>query len=243
MGRARQRLEQEGEAGFAKPGKPRRRHGIDDPDPLVRAAEMLKAGRSVYRLARALGVSRSTLWRYTHEGLLPASQIPPQGGRQAAASASGKLPGKEERNRRGATTVLGRATHDTAGGVAAKPGLLDRREPRFEGGSAVSMGGVLAALPALLAAGPLRHAGHLQLPKGFYGITSALLLWAFLLLARVRNAEGLRYQQPGEWGALLGLDRCPCPRTLRLRTRQLADSPRLAEWTAALGRGSASPRS
>ena len=236
VGRARQRLEQEGEAGFAKPRKRRRRHGIDDPDLLAQAAAMLKEGRSVYSVARALGVSRSTLWRYTREGLLPASQVPPRGGRQAPASASAKLPGKEERNRRDATAVLGRATHDTAGRVAASLGLLDGREPRFEGGSAVSLGGVLTALPALLAAGLLRHAGHLQLPKGFYGIPSVLLLWAFLLLARVRNAEGLRYQQPGEWGALLGLDRCPCPRTLRRRTRQLADSPRLAEWTAALAR-------
>ena len=61
-----------------------------------------------------------------------------------------------------------------------------------------------------------------------------LLLWAFLLLGRVRTAEALRYQQPGEWGALLGLDRCPCARTLRRRTRQLASAEGLADWIGQL---------
>ena len=81
---------------------------------------------------------------------------------------------------------------------------------------------MLTALPSLLQAGLLRHLDQLTLPKGFDGLPSLLLLWAFLLLGRVRCAERLRYQQPGEWGALLGLDRCPCPRSLRRRTRQLA---------------------
>ena len=95
---------------------------------------------------------------------------------------------------------------------------------------------MLTALPALLRAGLLRHAGLLTLPKGFYGLPSLLLLWALLLLGRVRSAERLRYQQPGEWGALLGLDRCPCPRTLRRRTRQLAASDGLRAWVGALAR-------
>ncbi len=35
-----------------------------------------------------------------------------------------------------------------------------------------------------------------------------------MTLARVRNPEALRYQAPGEWGAILGLDRCPEAKTL-----------------------------
>ena len=99
--------------------------------------------------------------------------------------------------------------------------------------AAVSGGGVLTALPSLLQAGLLRHLDQLTLPKGFYGLPS-LLLWAFLLLGRVRCAERLRYQQPGEWGALLGLDRCPCPRSLRRRTRQLAAAKGLPAWVGCL---------
>ena len=94
--------------------------------------------------------------------------------------------------------------------MAASLGQLDGREPRFEAASAVSGGGVLTALPSLLRAGLLRHADRLTLPKGFYGLPS-LLLWAFLLLGRVRNPERLRYQQPGEWGALLPLPAHPAP--------------------------------
>ncbi len=36
-----------------------------------------------------------------------------------------------------------------------------------------------------------------------------LLTLAFVLLLRVQRAERLGYEQPGESGQLLGLDRCP----------------------------------
>ena len=169
VSRAVQRLQVQGELGFAPAPKPRRPDGIVDPAQLAQAARMLRSGLSLYRVAQQLGVSQSTLWRYTQQGLLPASQC----------------------------------------------------LPRRRAGAAVSGGGVLTALPSLLQAGLLRHLDQLTLPKGFYGLQSLLLLWAFLLLGRVRCAERLRYQQPGEWGALLGLDRCPCPRTLRRRFHRL----------------------
>lgn len=146
------------------------------------------------------------------------------------------LPGKAERNQRDAQAALGRAAHDSAGRLAASLGVLNGRAPEFAPAEAVSGAGVLTALPALLSQGLLRHVGLLALPKGFYSLPALLLLWALLLLGRVRNAEGLRYQQPGEWGALLGLDRCPCPRTLRRRTRQLAECAGLGDWIGALAR-------
>ena len=43
VARAKARLQQLGEGGFAQPRKPRRRHGIVDPQPLARAAEMLQS--------------------------------------------------------------------------------------------------------------------------------------------------------------------------------------------------------
>ena len=245
VARAKARLQERGEGNFAPPRKARRRHGIDDPAVLAKAAELLQAGQSLYRVAKQLGVSRSTLWNYTRAGVLPASQCPPKRSAEAAAETPPSaaeardevvLAGKAERNRRDAQAVLGRAAHDSEGRVAASLGVLDGRAPEFAPAEAVSGAGVLTALPALLSQGLLRHAGLLALPQGFYGLPSLLLLWALLLLGRVRNAEGLRYQQPGEWGALLGLDRCPCPRTLRRRTRQLANCPGLADWSGALAR-------
>ena len=249
VSRAVQRLQVQGELGFAPAPKPRRPDGIVDPAQLAQAARMLRSGLSLYRVAQQLGVSQSTLWRYTQQGLLPASQcLPrrragapaerdsdaqgagPQPGGAAPSAPPPAAPGKEDRNRRDAAAPRGRAAHDTAGRVAASLGALDGRAPRFAAAAAVSGGGVLTALPSLLQAGLLRHLDQLTLPKGFYGLQSLLLLWAFLLLGRVRCAERLRYQQPGEWGALLGLDRCPCPRTLRRRTRQLAAAKGLPAW-------------
>ncbi len=96
-------------------------------------------------------------------------------------------------------------------------------------------GGVLAAL---LKEGLLDRSGaFLSLPKGHYGLTSTLLLLAFLFMARVRNAEALRHEAPGEWGAVLGLDRCPEAKTLRGKIKALASDPqRVRDWQDALAK-------
>ena len=49
--------------------------------------------------------------------------------------------------------------------------------------------------------------------------SATALFVAFMTLARVRNPDSLRYQAPGEWGAILGLDRCPETKTLRRKIR------------------------
>ena len=118
--------------------------------------------------------------------------------------------------------------------METSPGVRSEREPRFPSpASAVAGGGVLATLTVLLA-----DAGKLFLPLGYYGVRSVLLTLAFLLLRRLRRAERLDTVRPGEWAYLLGLNRCPCPRTLRRRLRQLAEHPeRLAAWRGALAQG------
>ena len=101
--------------------------------------------------------------------------------------------------------------------------------PRFAERHAVARGGVLAALPMLLCEGLLGAANRLfRLPAGFYGLTTILLFVACMTLARVRNPEALRYQAPGEWGAILGLDRCPEPKTLRRKVASAEHTVRLA---------------
>jgi len=42
-----------------------------------------------------------------------------------------------------------------------------------------------------------------------------------MALARMPSIESLRYKAPGEWGKLLGLDRIPEVRTLRLKMQTL----------------------
>jgi hypothetical protein len=111
---------------------------------------------------------------------------------------------------------MGYATTRTSERVAAAMGLLASAPVRFQAACDVPKGGVLLALPALLAVGLLRHTTALyRLPNGFYGIASIFLLLALLALARIKSIEQLRYVAPGEWGNLLGLDRIPEVRTLR----------------------------
>ena len=89
--------------------------------------------------------------------------------------------------------------------------------------------------PASVAAAPKRFADCLGSLRGYYSSASVLLLLAFMLLARVPNPERLRYQAPGEWGRLLGLDRCPAPDVLRRKIAALADPPETVRtWLLAL---------
>ncbi len=117
-------------------------------------------------------------------------------------------------------------------------GALESAPLEFQAACDVTHGGVLLALPALLAVGLLRCTAQMyQLPKGFYGIDSIFLLLALLALARVRSLEQLRYEAPGEWGKLLGLDRIPEVRTLRAKLKRLCqDLGRALRWNAALAK-------
>ena len=85
---------------------------------------------------------------------------------------------------------MGIATTRTLERVAAALGLLDRAPLQFHCADDIPNGGVLCALPALLAIGLLRHtSAHFDLPKGFYPMESVFLLVACLALARVPSVE------------------------------------------------------
>jgi hypothetical protein len=122
--------------------------------------------------------------------------------------------------------------------VAAAMGELGSAPIEFQATCDVAQGGVLLALPALLAAGLLRYTPEFyQLPNGFYGIESIFLLLGLMALARIRTLEQLRYQAPGEWGKLLGLDRIPEVRTLRAKLKLMCqDLGQAMRWNAQLAK-------
>src|SRR5437773_8371880 len=133
---------------------------------------------------------------------------------------------------------MGYATTRVVERVLASVGKLGApAATEFEPACDVAGGGVLAAVPALLAQGLLRRPASYQLPQGFYGIDSVFLVLALMALARIRSLEQLRYQAPGEWGKLVGLDRIPEVRTLREKVELLCtDLGRAKEWNAQLAK-------
>ena len=134
--------------------------------------------------------------------------------------------------------ALGVATTRGEERVLASLGQLGAASIRFEPASDLAQGGVLCALPALLALGLLRHsATHFALPPGYYPLETVFLSMAFLALARVPSLEALRYEAPGEWGRLLGLDRIPEVRTLRDKLTVLCtEGASVRQWSGTLAR-------
>lgn len=130
---------------------------------------------------------------------------------------------------------MGVATHNIIGRLAASVGALGAVAPQFEAVLDVPHGGVLCALPALLAVGLLDGiTDYFPLQSGYYGPDSLLLLLAFMTLSRINSIEGLRDHAPGEWGRLLGLDRVPEVRTLRQKVREMSHAGKPRQWSAAL---------
>src|SRR5438067_2066328 len=128
------------------------------------------------------------------------------------------------------------ATGRTEERVLASMGALSEVALKFERCDDVALGGLLCALPALLAVGLLRHVREFfSWPKGYYPLASIFVALAFLALARVKSLEGLRYEQPGEWGKLLGLDRIPEVKTMRSKIALLCEGPEAtAQWGSQL---------
>lgn len=129
----------------------------------------------------------------------------------------------------GATDIKGRMATSVFGCAPFPPSFLSCLD--------IPKGGVLFAIPALLASGLLNHTNeYFQLPSGFYRLDSIFLLLAFTTLARVKCIDYLRLLPPGEWGKLLGTDRCPEVRTLREKLKILTQEGNPEEWAGELCR-------
>jgi hypothetical protein len=144
---------------------------------------------------------------------------------------------KSERAEVDCAAPMGRGATATAERVLASLGVIEEHAPQFTAAVDVPNGGVLLALPALLVSGLLhRVEKFFRLPAGFYGLQTILLLLAFMALARLRSIESLRYLSPGEFGKILGMDRAPEVRTLRIKLRHLAGLEQAFEWSAELSK-------
>ena len=115
-------------------------------------------------------------------------------------------------------------------------GLLDDAAPLFRSESQVPHGGVLLALPSLVASGIFTTARKIygSIGPAFYGLRTTLVALLLMALLRIKRPEGLKEQAPKDLGRILGLDRAPEVKTLRRKLQRLAACGCAAEFGKAL---------
>ncbi len=139
---------------------------------------------------------------------------------------------KSTRSIKDSQALMGVGATDILGRVAASLGMLNSSTPKFELVLDVPHGGILFTLPALIQCGLLHNVTkHFKIPKGYYGSESIFIILAFMVLARIKSIDGLRYHSPGEWGKIVGLDRIPEVKTLRKKVADLTQDQGPILWS------------
>ncbi len=237
MTRALKTYREQGPKGFFKKRR-ERSAGVLKGETHKRAQALLDAGQSVPEVASELRVLANTLHKAIRQGRL--RRVANTSVAEIGAKVSTEITGstKSERSEIDSGAAIGYGATRSEERVMAAMGVLTSAPIRFEAAQDVPQGGVLLALPGLIANGLLRYTGELYaLPKGFYGIASIFLLLGLMALARIKSIEQLRYVAPGEWGHLLGLDRIPEVRTLREKLEVLCGKAgRAIQWNTLLAR-------
>ena len=193
----------------------------------ARAQELLNLGHSRHQVATQLGIKYDTLRKAINQGRLTESEL------TVKINASDK----SQRSQIDASAAMGIACTRPDERLLAAFGMLNGAPTRFEPCHDVSFGGVLCALPALVANGLLRHVDDcFKQLNGYYTTLQILILLAYMALCRIKAVDQLQYHCPGELGKLLGLDRIPEVRCLRNKLTQLSKDNAPEQWAALLSR-------
>jgi len=213
----------------ARQQKPR----VMTPAIVAECGNLLAAGHRPAAIARQIGIGESTLRKaIARKQVIPCATKPSSSGNSNQANAlAGSTKGERSRLDAEAADGIGTACTRADERMAAALGLAHSAATRFEPATDVSLGGLLAGLPALCANGLLSGIDrHLKLPAGFYSCLHILLTLGFMALSRIRRPEGLRHIPPGEFGKVIGLDRVPEVRTLREKITHMATTGNPAAW-------------
>ncbi len=201
----------------------------------ARAQALLDEKRTRAQVAKALGIGKECLRKAIESGRLHEIRRCAQTLAAVPALADARGTDKSERSIEDAGAAMGMGCTRPLERVLAAMGRLAHPTTRFEHCRDVPLGGVLTALPALCANGLLRHLDSCFAElSGYYTRLHIVLVLAFMALGRIRHVEELRYQAPGEWGKLLGLDRIPEVRTLRGKIKALCRDQSAEQWQALL---------
>jgi len=216
----------EGPEAFFKARKGRGGTVLTD-EVLAKAQELLNLGEGKREVAEGLGVKYDTLRKAVSQGRLSE----PSENKTVVSS-------KSERSGNDASAEMGTACTRPDERMAAAMGLLhEGASTRFEACCDVSFGGVVCALPALVAGGLLSHMDEcFKTLKGYYSNLHVLILVAYMALCRIKTVEQLQYEAPGEMGKLMGLDRIPEVRCLRKKLAELSEDGAPEKWARLLSR-------
>ena len=219
----------EGSAGFFKTikrGGPR----VITEDIKPEIERLLAQGSSLKEVADELEIGYEALRKAVQRGKI--NHIKKKVNEQADSLGSTH---KSQRNQEDCVAPIGMGATNIEGRIASSLLKGGPASPEFKQSVDIVNGGVMLAIPALLHCGLLNHIDkHFKLPDGYYDVSSVILTLAFSALARISSIEQLRYEPPGEWGKLLGLDRIPEVKTLREKVDLIARDNKAKEWSVEL---------
>jgi hypothetical protein len=227
------KYEAQGVAGFFRPRKTRGATVLTA-EVIAQAQVLLSQGSSRRQVAAQLNVRYDTLRKAINQGRL----YEPTAETLAVANQEDRVASDQsDRSMTDAAAEMGVACTRPVERVLAALGMLPGAPTRFENCRDVSFGGVLCALPALVANGLFEHL-HKVFPKlgGYYTTLHVIILLAYMALCRIKTAEQLQYESPGELGKLMGLDRVPEVRCLRRKLSQLSGGDAPDEWAGLLSK-------
>ena len=215
--------------------KPRttRQGPVMTPDVISQAEQRLRDGASRSQVAQELDIKYDTLRKAIADGRVKVPQVPQESSDGPATNSI-----EPSNNEPQATDKSTRSQHDHAAAdmmgmactrpiervLAAVGELPGGASTEFVTSRDVSFGGVLCAMPALIANGLFKHLDDVfdQL-DGYYLTIHVIVLLANMALCRIKTVEQRQYESPGELGKLQGLDRVPEVRCLRNKLKVLSD--------------------
>lgn len=127
--------------------------------------------------------------------------------------------------------IFGIGAHWTELRAMAAKGMLDGAPVLFQNCQSLDNAGVLFLLPSLIANGLLSFKKHYRkITNVFYGLDFTVLLLSFMFLGRIKNPEQLKHISGSEFGKLLGIDKVPEAKRLRIRLTDISAQEKACEW-------------
>ena len=113
-------------------------------------------------------------------------------------------------------------------------GMLGVPVTRFEACESIQGGGVLFLLPFLIESGLMSYRNHYHGREGYYDFDTFIILYAFMVLLRIKSMEQTKLVNPGEFGKLVGYDRMPETKKFRGLIREMTEQKQCSSWGAHL---------